>query len=261
MASHGFIFEASSLVSIFSFVFSFHSKVSHFMLPTDVSGSHVLSRFYFCSLWVCAVFDHFGYPAPPIGDWRHVKWYNLRSVQQTLEEMQQRITSGLTPLPPLQIASAIGLSARSTATPGPSASGSHARLEVAQKAPHSKAGKAQLAAASQKRDQGGGSKGIRLEAHLCPAGLSGRSGLISLTPLTTVVRNTRTHLRTLMTPPSPLMGLSQVLPHLLWPPVPPVPLPRRPSDRWGGVFHSITPPTSSHEQTLHQVTTCFISLV
>ena len=112
---------------------------------------------------MCAVFDHFGYPAPPIGDWRHVKWYNLRSVQQTLEEMQQRITSGLTPLPPLQIASALGLSAGSTATPGPSASGSHGRPEVAQKAPRSKAGKAQLAAASQKRGRGGGSKGIRLE--------------------------------------------------------------------------------------------------
>ena len=41
MASHGFIFEASSLVSIFSLGFSIHSKVSHFMLPTDVSGSHV----------------------------------------------------------------------------------------------------------------------------------------------------------------------------------------------------------------------------
>ena len=77
--------------------------------------------------------------------------------------MQQQVTSGLTPLPPLQIASSPGLSARSTATPGPSASGSHARPEVAQKAPHSKAGKAQLAAASQKRGCGGGSKGIRLK--------------------------------------------------------------------------------------------------
>ena len=112
---------------------------------------------------MCAVFDHFGYPAPPIGDWRHVKWYNLRSVQQTLEEMQQRVTSGLTPLPPLQIASSLGLSAGLTTTPGPSASGSHARLEVAQKAPRSKAGKAQLAAALQKWGRGGGSKGIRLE--------------------------------------------------------------------------------------------------
>ena len=119
---------------------------------------------------MCAVFDHFGYPAPPIGDWRHVKWYNLRSVQQTLEEMQQRITSGLTPLPPLQIASPVGPPAGSTTTPGPSASGSHARPEVAKKAPRSKAGKAQLAAASQPRGHGGGSKGIRLEDSPVPGG-------------------------------------------------------------------------------------------
>ena len=77
--------------------------------------------------------------------------------------MQQRVTSGLTPLPPLQIASSLGLSAGLTATPGPSASGSHAHPEVAQKAPHSKAGKAQLVATSQKRGQGDGSKGICLE--------------------------------------------------------------------------------------------------
>ena len=92
-----------------------------------------------------------------------MKWYNLRSVQQTLEEMQQRVTSGLTPLPPLQIAPSLGPSAGSTTPPGPSASSSHARPEVAQKAPCSKAGKAQLAAASLKQGRGGGSKGIRLE--------------------------------------------------------------------------------------------------
>ena len=140
------------------------------MLPTDISESHVSSRFYFCSLRVCAVFDHFGYPTPPIGDWRHVKWYNLRSVQQTLEEMQQRITSGLTPLPPLQIASALGLPASSAATPGPSASGSHVRPEVARKAPRSKVGKAQLMAALQPQGHGGGSKGIRLEDSPVPGG-------------------------------------------------------------------------------------------
>ena len=77
--------------------------------------------------------------------------------------MQQRVTSALTPLPPLQIASSLGLSAGLTTTPGPSASGSHARLEVAQKAPRSKEGKAQLVAASQKLGRGGGSKGICLE--------------------------------------------------------------------------------------------------
>ena len=123
----------------------------------------MFTTLYFCSLWVCVVLNHFGYPAPPIGDWRNVKWYNLCLVQQTLEEMQQRVTSGLTPLPPLQIASSFGLSAGLPAPPGPSASSSQARPEVGQKAPCSKAGKAQLVAASQKRGRGGGSKGIRLE--------------------------------------------------------------------------------------------------
>ena len=77
--------------------------------------------------------------------------------------MQQRVTSGLTPLPPLQIASSSGPSAGSTAPPGPSASSSQAHPEVAQKAPRSRVGKAQLAAISQKRGRGGGSKGICLE--------------------------------------------------------------------------------------------------
>ena len=113
---------------------------------------------------MCAVLDHFGYPAPPIGDWRHAKWYNLRLVQQTLEEMQQRVTSRLTPLPPLQITSSSGPSAGSTAPPpGPSASSSQACPEVTQKAPCLRVGKAQLAATSQKWGRGGGSKGIRLE--------------------------------------------------------------------------------------------------
>ena len=129
---------------------------------------------YFCSLRVCAVLDHFGYPAPPIGDWRHVKWYNLQLVQQTLEEMQQRVTSGLTQLPPLQIASSLGLSAGSTAPPGPSASSSQARPEVTQKAPCSQVGKAQLVAAAQKRGHGGGSKGIRLEDSSTPGGAKQR---------------------------------------------------------------------------------------
>ena len=100
------------------------------------------------------------------------------------------------------------------------------------------------------------------KTHLCQAGLSGRSGLMSLTLPTTGVRSTKTRLRTLMTPLSPLMGLSQVLPRPLWPPVPPVPLPRCPSDRWG-VFHSVTPPPPllRRMNRHYQVTTCFIPLV
>ena len=163
MASDGFIFEASSLVSIFfACVFLFILKISYSCYPLMYQGLMFISLLLLQSAGVRS-FRSFWYPAPPIGDWRHVKWYNLRSVQQTLEEMQQRITSGLTPLPPLQIASALGPPARSTTTPGPSASGSHARPEIAKKAPRSKAGKAQLAVASQPRGHGGGSKGIRLE--------------------------------------------------------------------------------------------------
>ena len=170
-----------------------------------------------------------------------MKWYNLRSVQQTLEEMQQRITSGLTPLPPLQIASALGPPARSTTTPGPSASGSHARPEIARKAPRSKAGKAQLVVASQPRGHGGGSKGIRLEDSPVPGGAKRKKRSHDPDSSNNRVRRTKTRLRTLMIPLSPLMGLSQVLPRPLWPLVPPVPPPKRPSDRWG-VFHSVTPP-------------------
>ena len=82
--------------------------------------------------------------------------------------MQQRVTSRLTPLPPLQIASSSGPSAGSTAPPGPSASSSQACPGVAQKAPRSQLGEAQLAAAAQKQGCGGGSKGIHLEDSSTP---------------------------------------------------------------------------------------------
>ena len=75
---------------------------------------------------------------------------------------------------------------------------------------------------------------------LHPAGLSRGSGLINLIPPTTVAHNTKTHLRTLMTPMNPLTGLSQVLLHLLWPPAPLATLPSHPSDRCR-VFHSASP--------------------
>ena len=174
MASHGFLPEAPSLESIYF-------ACTPQFIKRKITSCHLLiyqclmfTTFYFCGLRVCAVFDHFGYPTPPIGNWRHVKWYNLRLVQQTLEEMQQRVTSGLTPLPPLQIASSFGPSAGSATPPGPSASSRQARLEIAQKAPRSKVGKAQLAATSQKRGRGGGSKGIHLEDSSTPGGAKWR---------------------------------------------------------------------------------------
>ena len=195
---------------------------------------------YFCSLWVCVVLDHFGYPAPPIGDWRHVKWYNLRLVQQTLEEMQQRVTSGLTPLPPLQIASSSGPSAGSTAPPGPSASSSQACPEVAQKAPRSQAEKLNWRLSPRSWAVVVDPRASVWKICLHPAGLSGENDLINLIPPIAVARNTKTHLRTPMTPMNPLTGLSWVLPRLPWPPAPLVTLPRHPSDG-RGVF-PFTPP-------------------
>ena len=153
--------------------------------------------------------------------------------------MQQRVTSGLTPLPPLQIASSSGPSAGSTAPPGPSASSSQACPEIAQKAPHSQAGKAQLAAATQKRGRGGDPRASVWKIHLHPARLSGENDLINLIPPIAVTRNTKTRLRTPMTPTNPLTGLSRVLPHLPWPPAPLVTPLRHPSGRARRVsFHS-----------------------
>ena len=57
MASDGFIFEASSLVSIFSLVFFYlFLKISYSMLPTKVSGSHVYLAFTF-AVCGCAQFS------------------------------------------------------------------------------------------------------------------------------------------------------------------------------------------------------------
>ena len=119
------------------------------------------------------VFDHFGYPAPPLGEWRHAKWYNLRLVQETLESMQHRVSNGMTPLPSLQApltvphvapAAAQGSSSiREATTPGRAV-----RPIVAQKSPRTAAGKAQMASATQKRGSGEVSKGIRLEDSQAP---------------------------------------------------------------------------------------------
>ena len=259
MASHGFILEAPSLVSIY-FTRTLHSlKRRSLSCHLLVYQCLMFTMLYFCSLRVCAVLNHFGYPAPPIGDWRHVKWYNLRLVQQTLEEMQQRVTSGLTPLPPLQIASSFGPSAGSTAPPGPSASSSQACPEVVQKALAHKREKLNWWLPPRSRAVVVDPRVSIWKIRLHPVGLRGENDQINLVPPTTVAHNTKTCLRTPMTPTNPLTGLSQVLPRLPWPPAPLVPLPRHPSDR-RGVFHS-APPASVHEQTLHQVTSWIISLV
>ena len=115
-----------------------------------------------------SVFDHFGYPAPPLGEWRHTKWYNLRLVHEMLEGMQHRVLSGMTPLPSLQVMAPTHCEAKPVSRGSPpeqeaTASGSSSRPEIALKSPRTAAGKAQMASATQKHGSGGGSKGIHLE--------------------------------------------------------------------------------------------------
>ena len=132
---------------------------------------------FICSLRVGTVFDHFGYPAPALGDWKHAKWSNLRLVLQMVEDMQHRVSTGLIPLPSLQLAT---VSQPSVPPPpysllsGTSTMGVVARPEVALKAPRSAAGKAQFSAAQQQRGSGGGSKGICLEEATSPSGTKRR---------------------------------------------------------------------------------------
>ena len=120
-----------------------------------------------------SVLDHFGYPAPPLGEWRHAKWYNLRLVQEALEGMQHRVSNGMTPLPSPEVVipahSEVQPPTRgSTPDQGVAAAGSSSRPEIALKSPRTATGKAQFAAATLKRGCGGGSKGIRLEDSSTP---------------------------------------------------------------------------------------------
>ena len=71
----------------------------------------------------------------------------------------------------------------------------------------------------------------KIRLHL--VGLSGENDLINPIPPIAVTHNTKTCLRTPMTPTNPLMGLFRVFPHLPWPPAPLVTLPRHPSDGCG----------------------------
>ena len=58
------------------------------MSPTDLSVSHVHHALLLQPVGVCSS-RSFWVSCPCHRDWRHVKWYNLQQVQQTLEEMQQ----------------------------------------------------------------------------------------------------------------------------------------------------------------------------
>ena len=180
-----------------------------------------------------------------------MKWYNLRLVQQTLEEMQQQVTSGLTPLPLYRSPPPLGHPL------GQPLSQAHLPLAVrlARRSPRRPLARKQGKLNWRLPPRSGAvvvdPRASIWKIRLHPAGLSRENDPINLIPPIAVARNTKTRLRTPMTLTNPLTGLSRVIPHLPWPPAPLVTLPRHPSDRQG-VFHS-APPASVHGQTLHRV--------
>ena len=171
MAPHGFLFEAATLVSIAFTHFPFPLPVAFYCFTLRSFPSCLFSCH--CSLRLSSVFDHFGYPAPSLGEWKHAKWYNLRLVQEVLEGMQCRVSNGMTPLPGLEITASPRREVQSSTRKSPLAeggvaAGSSSHPEVALKSPRTAAGKAQLAIAAQKRGRGEGSKGIHLEDSSSP---------------------------------------------------------------------------------------------
>ena len=82
--------------------------------------------------------------------------------------MQRRVSNGMTPLPGLEVVAPARREVqpstrRSPPSQGGVVAGSSPHPDIALKSPRTAVGKAQLAAATQKRGRGEGSKGIRLE--------------------------------------------------------------------------------------------------
>ena len=48
---------------------------------------------------LCAILDHFGYPASLFSGWRQARWYNLHLTEVWLHNINQNIIDGCEPLP------------------------------------------------------------------------------------------------------------------------------------------------------------------
>ena len=55
----------------------------------------LLLSWFLYSLWVSAVLDHFGYPAPHLDQWQQCIWYDLGATQEVLYQMLIRLSWGL----------------------------------------------------------------------------------------------------------------------------------------------------------------------
>ena len=54
---------------------------------------------FICSLRLCAILDHFGYPAPLFSGWQQAQWYNLHHTESWLCKLRKDILDGHEPLP------------------------------------------------------------------------------------------------------------------------------------------------------------------
>ena len=55
----------------------------------------ISASFHHCSLWVSAIFDHFGYPPPHLDQWQQHVWYDLGAAQELLHQMRTHLARGL----------------------------------------------------------------------------------------------------------------------------------------------------------------------
>ena len=56
---------------------------------------HLLPLHYSYSLRVSAVLNHFGYPAPHLGQWQQCMWYDLGATKEALHQMCTHLSRGL----------------------------------------------------------------------------------------------------------------------------------------------------------------------
>ena len=55
----------------------------------------VFYSLYFYSLWISAIFYHFGYPSPQLDQWQQHTWYDLGAIQDLLHHMHNCLAKGL----------------------------------------------------------------------------------------------------------------------------------------------------------------------
>ena len=100
---------------------------------------HLFNLFWFFSLKVGAVLDHFGYPAPRLDEWQQRTWYDLGTAQDFLQTMRSRLVRGCPAVAGLTVPATLAPATVSTAPP--------ARSSVGKKAPRTLAGQLQVARA------------------------------------------------------------------------------------------------------------------